>query len=260
MIDAESSREIRQLLMGVRSRQRQIRGLDWLVRGAMFGAIAAIAIEVARVCGFPVGPAIPWLVVFGCALACGFLGSIFPVSWRSTAYAVDEHYQMKESTVTALEFSQRTSDDPFIKLQIAETIHCLKRVQPSAVVPRRVPKLLPVMATLCAILASFAFIPEPTKVEVLVDADLQQVVHQQAVTLDQTVVEERLELSARSAEQELQGLVEEMEGGGGQGRTAHRPLFFYVQPGNGHICRDAQPVPQEGLHRADGHAVAGGPQ
>ena len=47
-------REIRRLLSGVRTRQRQVRGVEWLVQGAVIGASTGVAVEIARLCGHAV--------------------------------------------------------------------------------------------------------------------------------------------------------------------------------------------------------------
>ncbi len=211
MTGTEKIHEIRKLLRGVHFRQRQARGLDCLVRGAVAGGVGAVSIEVARLCGAPVAQAWPWLALFAAMMAAGVIGVMLPVSWRSTAQLVDQHYRMKDSTATALEFAERNTQDPFVHLQLAETIQCLHRIQPAAVVPLRVPKLAPAAVALCLVLISLPFLPQAPAAAVALDTGLQQVVNGQAETLDKTMVEELRELAEQTDDPELQELAAEIE-------------------------------------------------
>jgi len=203
--------EIRRLLSGVKARQRQVRGVEWLVRGAVCGASAGVTLELARMCGAPVEYLTCWIVVLGCTLASGMIGWLLPVSWSSSAHLVDTHYQMKDSAASALEFAARKSAEPLIKLQIADAVHSLKQVDPKAVLPYRTPKLLPAAIGLCGFLIVLPFLPSEPVAAPEVNTLVQQVVNDQATTLDETMVEELRELAEETKEPELQKLVEEME-------------------------------------------------
>jgi hypothetical protein len=204
-------RQIRKLLSGVRTRQRQSRSLEWMIRGAFVGVMAGITIEILRLCDFPIQAWLGVAVVFGCALTFGLIGLLVPIKWQSTARLIDGHYGMKDTTITALDFAGRKSDDPLIFLQLQQAIAHLQRVNPRLVVPIRPPKLVPVVAALGALLFSLPFLPRRTINESVVDTTLQQVVNEQVENIESTVIEEIRELAEKSENPELKEMVEEVE-------------------------------------------------
>ena len=204
-------REIRRLLSGVRARQRQVRGVDWLVRGVVIGATAGLALEVARMCGAPVAYSTCWLVLLGCTLLCGAIGWLLPVSWTSSAHLVDTHYRLKDSAASALDFAARKSTEPLMQLQIANTVQNLQKVDAKAVLPHRTPKWMPVAVGLCALLIALPLLPREQSIAPVIDTAVQQVVNDQAKTLDETMVEELRDLAEETKEPELKELVEEIE-------------------------------------------------
>ncbi len=204
-------REIRKLLTGIRTRQRLVRGVQWMVRGAVVGAACGVAIEVARMSGASVDYSTVWFAVLASTLIAGAIGWLLPVSWTSTAHLVDTHYRMKDSTASALDFASRKVTEPLMQLQIANTIQGLQQVDPRAVLPFRTPKLMPALVGLCALLIALPFVPKEQTAAPEIDLLVQQVVNDQATTLDETMVEELRELAEETQEPELQELVEEIE-------------------------------------------------
>lgn len=204
-------REIRKLLSGVRWRQRQLRGVDWLVRGVVIGALAGLAVELARMSGAPVAYSASWLVLLSCTMLCGMIGWLMPVSWSSSAHLVDTHYKMKDSAASALDFAARKSTEPLMQLQIANTIQGLQKVDAKAVLPHRTPKWTPAAVALCGLLIALPFMPREQTAAPAIDTAVQQIVNDQATTLDETMVEELRELAEETKEPELQDLVEEIE-------------------------------------------------
>jgi len=61
--------------------------------------------------------------------------------WLASA-AVDAHYHLKDRTVTALRFLEKSPRTPLEEMQIADATRRLVQVDPRAVVPRGFPKLL----------------------------------------------------------------------------------------------------------------------
>ncbi len=204
-------REIRRLLSGVRTRQRQVRGVEWLVQGAVIGASTGVAVEIARLCGLPVAYSTCWLVLLGCTLVCGAIGWLLPVSWTSSAHLVDTHYRLKDKAASALDFAARKSTEPLIQLQIADTIQGLQKVDAKVVLPFRLPKLMPAAVGLCALLIALPFLPRDQQTASVIDTAVQQIVNDQANTLEETMVEELRELAEETKEPELKDLVEEIE-------------------------------------------------
>ena len=205
-------REIRRLLSAVRARQRQVRGVDGLVRGAVIGASAGIALEIAARCGAPVADWMGWLVLLGCTLLSGIIGWLLPVSWACSAHLVDHHYRLKDKAASALDFASRNSTEPLMQLQIADTIRVLQKIDAKAVMPYRSTKLMPAAVGLCALLIALPFITRGTPVEVSeVDTVVQQIVNDQASTLDETMVAELRALAEETQAPELKELFAEIE-------------------------------------------------
>jgi hypothetical protein len=204
-------REVCQLLAGLRLRRRQARSLDGVVRGTVSGAAIALAMEAARLLGATVPSSTTWLVVLACAAVAGVIGWLLPITWRSTARMVDQHYHLKDMTVSALEFSQRHGSDPFIEIQIEEAVKCLQRVQPTAVMPLRAPRLLPLAGLMCAMLIGISLVPTQTDAKLVVDPALRQIVQTQAETLERTMVEDLQILAEQNTSPELKKLAKEME-------------------------------------------------
>jgi len=203
--------EIRRLLSGVRARQRQVKGVDWLVRGLMIGASAGLALEIARMSGAPVTYSSCWLVLLSCTLVCGVIGWLLPVSWTSSAHLVDAHYRLKDSTASALDFAARKSTEPLIQLQIANTIQGLQRIDAKAVLPHQASKWMPAAVGLCALLIALPFLQREQQTAPVIHTAVQQIVNDQAKTLDETMVEELRDLAEQTKEPELKELVEEIE-------------------------------------------------
>ena len=68
------------------------------------------------------------------------VGFLWNHSWKSAATAVDEHYALKDRTLTALEFVDQTDQSQFHELQIADASSHLTSVQAKSVVPFKAPR------------------------------------------------------------------------------------------------------------------------
>ena len=208
-------REIRRLLSAVRTRQRQVQGVDWLVRGAVIGASAGVALEVARMGGASVAYSACWFVILSCTLVSGVIGWLLPVSWISSAHLVDCHYRLKDKAASALDFAARSSTEPLMQLQIDDTIQSLQHVDAKAVMPHRLPKLMPVAIGLCTLLIALPFLPGENRPVAVVDSAVHHIANHHAKTLaktlGETMVEALTELAEETQEPELRELVDEIE-------------------------------------------------
>lgn len=205
-------RQLRNSLSGVRSRQRWLRGWHGLVSGGLVGVLIGMVIESLRLCDLPLAPGLSLLCVIVTAVATGIGGWLMPVSWKQIARLVDQHYGLKDSSLTALDFVHRGSTDPLVQLQIQDALQRLKVVDPQSVLPWRTSRLLPALAASGAILFSMPFLPRRTADSVVaVDAQVRQVVHAQAESLRATVVESLKELSEQEDAPEIKELAREVE-------------------------------------------------
>jgi hypothetical protein len=140
-------------LKPVKGRQQLAFALRAAVFGLVAGSLAGIVLGVGRLF---LGWSVPWPTA-AAVLAAGpvlglLLGIILRRSWHHAAAAVDGHYQLKDRSVTALEFLRKPEHTELHDLQIADTVEHLNRVEPERVVPLAAPRLLPVgvMAVLLA--------------------------------------------------------------------------------------------------------------
>ena len=204
-------REIRHYLSGVRSRQRCLRGADGLMCGTAVGSALGLIIQAARLLDASIDPMVPWFAMLIGTVGGGLLGLASPISWHSAARLVDRHYGLKDRASTALEFATRSSDDPLVRLQVAEAIERLQRIEPRRVLPIRVPVGTSAAVVLSACLIGLVLAPRTTEAPVVVDLAVQQVVREQAANLEETVVEELRELARENPEADLQELAKEIE-------------------------------------------------
>lgn len=138
----------------------------WMVCGLLIGAVIGVGCGAARIwAGWIDGG---WFAVVSLAagpLVAGLSGLIWLVprpNWTAAAQAVDRHYQLKDRTESALDFSRRTiaaDKQSFAALQLADAMQHLSRVEPDAVAPLMAPRLLPgaLMASVAALV--FALLP-----------------------------------------------------------------------------------------------------
>ena len=203
-------RDLQKALSEVRFRQRVARTIDCVIAGLIAGAILGLIVEVARLAGQPYGPLASWLVLGATTILAGVAGLIAPVSWHTAARQVDRHYHLQDRTTTALAFSQDPSPDALKQLQVADALERLQKVVPQDAVPYRIPKSAAVMAVTVALLIGVACVPRAQAVVDPAAAQLQQVVNDQAQTLEETMLEDLQELTEKHPEPELKELTQEL--------------------------------------------------
>ena len=138
----------------------------WMVGGMLIGASISIACGAARLwTGWIDGG---WFALISLAtgpLLAGLAGLVWLMprpNWIAAARAVDRHYQLKDRTESALDFSRRTisaDKQTFAELQMADAMQHLNRVEADAVAPLKAPRLLPgaIVAAIAAVV--FAVLP-----------------------------------------------------------------------------------------------------
>ena len=170
----------------------------WTVCGLLLGAVIGIGCGAVRFLG-------GWADGGWMALACLVTGPVLAglaglawlwprPNWIAAARAVDQHYQLKDRTESALDFSQRTiaaDKQTFAELQLADAVAHLNHVVPEAVAPLKAPRLLP--SALIASAAALVFALLPIKPQELAAAPLAP---------EQQIVEQAEEISERLKELE----------------------------------------------------------
>src|SRR5262245_49113986 len=144
-------------LKPVRSRQQMAFVLRTSLGGLLVGSVAGVIFGLGRLfLGWPVS----WEASLGLlagGLVLGLLtGLVLRRRWHQAAAAVDQHYRLKDRSVTALEFLTKPDRGDLHDLQIADTVDHLHRVEPEKVVPLQAPRSLTAAAGLALGLAVLA--------------------------------------------------------------------------------------------------------
>lgn len=129
-------------LQPVRQRQWAVRVVRATAWGLGSGSIAAAALGSLRLLGWLSTAAAGWGVLLGVPLAAAAAASVWgwlKTDWLPAARAIDEHYELKDRTETALAFLRRGRVDDFEQLQLADAMRHLQRVEARQVVPLVLP-------------------------------------------------------------------------------------------------------------------------
>ncbi len=127
-----------------------------LLRGAALGLLAASAAGVALglakwITGRPIAPSIS-LGIFTLGPILGLLVAALRFGgWRQAAASVDAHHRLKDRTVTALSFLRGAKNSELHQLQVADAEAHLETIEPHAIVPIKMPRVLPYAFALLAL-------------------------------------------------------------------------------------------------------------
>ena len=127
---------LHEILHPVRQRLRWATMLRTATVGLLWGAGLALAISMVRLFAIPT---IHWgwpLVVIGASVSIGWLrGLRQPQDELDAARLVDEHYGLKDRSITSLQFVDESDPDSVRQLQIEEAQKHLDNIDPVACVP-----------------------------------------------------------------------------------------------------------------------------
>jgi len=198
-------------LSPVRKRQRKLLLMTSMTWGLLGGSLAAIATGILRLAGQPISiQTAGWFVLAG-LIAGVCSGLIRRLGWHEAAAAVDSHYQLKDRTITALEFSQQADADEIRKLQVSDASEHLQEIDAHDVTPYRMPRPLPY--ALAATAAGFALFLIPVsheKANASPTAPLEHIVAA-ADQLNQEMVEELEKVNEEAQDEKLEELVKEFK-------------------------------------------------
>ncbi len=158
--------DLRSRLQPIRRRQLMQAMCAWMVGGLLCGAAIGIGCAATRL-------AIQWAdggwMAAAAIVAGPLLGGFAAVllllprpNWIAAARAIDQHYQWKDRTASALDFAHRripADKQAFASLQLADAMQHLDRMEPQAVAPLTVPRLLNGALVAAAAAIVFALIP-----------------------------------------------------------------------------------------------------
>jgi hypothetical protein len=147
-------------LKPTRSRQQLLFALRCAALGLLVSAAAGVILGVGRL-------AWGWDLTWGAraaVLAAGpvlglAVGLVSRRNWHGAAAAVDEHYALKDRTVTALAFAEQPAPTDLQQLQLNDALARLDAVEPKAVAPLRTPRAWPL--AVAAVAAAIALLAWP---------------------------------------------------------------------------------------------------
>ena len=186
-----------------------IRGMS---KGLLFGAAAALVIAIARMTMLPT---MHWGWPLGIVLvggAAGLLAGMLRRSdERSAARLVDQHYGLKDRSITSLQFDRErvSKPDPVRALQLADADQQLRRVDPVECVPITMPSHGRWIAGLMAATAMLLIVGSWNAPRVEARSILP-LAKTQSVDLRETMLDELEELAQQQQDPELEALVEEL--------------------------------------------------
>ncbi len=196
-------------LSPVRTRQRGVFGLRAAVWGLLAGSLVAIGLVVSRWLGASISVG----TLVAVQVAGPILGLIIGLAWKRTwhgaAVAVDQHYDLKDRTTTALAFIEKPADRAYSELQLQDTLEHLSSVEPKQVVPLRMPRPLPyavALTLLAGVLAMISFGNQPIQAA---PSEPDPVIVAEAVAVEEKV-EELEEILKKEKNPELEELVKEL--------------------------------------------------
>src|SRR5262249_15613924 len=141
-------------LKPVRARQQTLFVVRCVVGGLLVGAVAGLAVGLARL---TVAPGTSWAVGAAMFLVGPLLRLLLGLTLRrggdDAAAAVDTHYGLKDRAVTALAFADKPATSELHAIQINEALGRLSTVNANAVVPMKAPRAWPVAVVAMAIAA-----------------------------------------------------------------------------------------------------------
>jgi hypothetical protein len=149
------------VLASVGRRQRAAFVLRLTMYGLLVGSFAGLIYGfIAWRYGSPLPLELAVALAAGAGPAMALVFALAGLLWRrgihEAAVAVDQHYQLKDRSATALEFLSKSTHTPMQSLQITDAAQHLERVDPRQVAPLRRPRSMPYAVGLWVAAAAIA--------------------------------------------------------------------------------------------------------
>ncbi|GAB5406567.1 MAG: hypothetical protein Aurels2KO_47980 [Aureliella sp.] len=201
---------IKDSLTSVRIRHQFSRGIHWASGGLLFGATAGVVILLLQRAEVLTAGGAAWFVVLAASLLGLAIGLLLPTSWKTVAGLVDSTYGLKDRSLAAVEFEESEMSSDLHRLQVADALGHIQKVDPSRVVPFRLPRFAIAAAGSLALMLAIQFVPT-AKPEAILMPEALPVVLEQANKLEETMLEELKELAQENDNEELDSLAEDIE-------------------------------------------------
>ncbi len=204
-------RELQTRLSPIRLRQRFDRTWRWSTVGFMAGALLGSIWYLAFWLGAAIEPEFAWILLLVCGIVSALVGFCWSTSWQTSARLVDGAYDLKDRTVTALDFAARESADPVQELQMQDAVQHLLSIDATRVVPWKTPRYTLLAIASMAMMLVLGFLPNSRRSSVA-NAPTQplEVVLDQAAQLEATMLNDLDEAAKTGDDPNLNDLAEEM--------------------------------------------------
>jgi hypothetical protein len=130
-------------LAPVRWRQVWLFLLKATAMGLLAGSIAGLLLSVIRWLGAPVAIEVVIASLAAAPVVGLVVGVLCRPGWHAAARAVDQCYELKDRSSTALAFAAKPTPTVFHELQVEDAAQHLSGIDPARVVPLRVPRIVP---------------------------------------------------------------------------------------------------------------------
>jgi hypothetical protein len=205
------SEQLHVRLKSVRTRQQWLFALHAAAQGLLVGSCLAIAVSLLRLVVPGVSPwtslALPLVALVGGLV----FGLAWRRSWKAAAAAVDSHYKLKDRAITALAFADKGQATELHKLQVADALRHLERVDARQVAPWKMPRPLPyALGALAVAVVMLMVTGGGGRVEAAIPEPLPEIVSE-AQRLEENMLEELEKLNAAQQDPRLEQLIEELK-------------------------------------------------
>jgi len=197
-------------LQPVRQRQQQVFALRSAVLGLLGSSLVGVSVGVWRwSTGSAISPALTLALLLAGPVVGLIVGFVWRRTWQSAAAAIDDHYRLKDRSLTALSLLTRPVDSAWLELQVDDALAHLSKVEPNLVVPFRLPRAWPVaIGTLAVALGLLLWPLNSSPVEAGTPAPIPGIVAE-AEKIEEDLKEFE-ELAKQEENKELEELVKEL--------------------------------------------------
>lgn len=203
---------IQETLQQVRHRLKLMMLLKGTGAGLLVGAASALIYAVVRL---TVATDLPWQAAPGMLLAGGISGLLFslirPTQTAFAAKVVDEKYQLKDSSLTALQFAAEQDDDAFKKLQVQQTEEQFAVVDAKDCVPFALPQRSLTWTAGLSAVATVLLLVTNWSIPTVVAAEVLPVAETQAAKLQDEMISELEELAEEMEDPAIDELLKELK-------------------------------------------------
>ncbi|REJ91141.1 MAG: hypothetical protein DWQ34_15465 [Planctomycetota bacterium] len=203
--------EILSVLAAVHRRQQRSFAVRAAVWGLLASALLGVVVGIWKVLtGQPIGPGVAGSLLLAGPVIGLVAGLLLKRPMHAAAIAVDEHYRLKDRSITALQFVAEAEQTPLRELQVSDTAAHLRQVDARSVAPLRMPKTLPYAVVTLLTAMTLLFWPVDSQEILAKPLEPLPGILMAADEIDRGL-EELKEIAEEEEDEELKELIAELE-------------------------------------------------